>query len=139
MTFGQALPHLSVLGEDERVIKALEKIRKDQHEFERKVVEERGDILRQQHEKVDKERKMMKLTGTGINQLSAESMNRKFEQELNSFDMRALRQWEGLVAKQQTTLEDLGVPTMFQTSLQSDRDRQQRVIQVLEGIMTGDE
>lgn len=49
-------------------------------------------------------------------------MNRKFEKELRAFDTRALQQWDGLIGKQQADLEELKVPTMFPTSLPSDRE-----------------
>lgn len=39
-----------------------------------------------------------------------------FRQELQKFDAeRVLPAWDGLLMKQQTTLESLGVPTMFPT------------------------
>ena len=77
-----------------------------------------------------------------------------YEKELKRFDVeRVLVAWDGLVAKQQAALENLQVPTMFKTDISTDREvsddinyrsrldksllskqRQQRVIQVLEGI-----
>lgn len=77
-----------------------------------------------------------------------------YKKELKKFDAeRVLVAWDGLVAKQQTALENLQVPAMFKTDTSTDREvsdiigyvstlddvlpseqRQQRVIQVLEGI-----
>lgn len=77
-----------------------------------------------------------------------------YKKELKKFDVeRVLVAWDGLVAKQQAALENLRVPTMFKTDISTDREvtdlighksslshlvtseqRQQRVIQVLEGI-----
>jgi len=62
-------------------------------------------------------------------------LTRAFETELRKFDSeRVFPAWDGLVMKQQATLEGVGVPTMFVTDVPRDRERQQRVIQVLEGI-----
>ena len=82
-------------------------------------------------------------------------MSDTFRQELRKFDaQRVLPAWDGLVAKQQARLEALGVPAMFPTASNADREvglvsrifepgscvvfmisqRQQRVIQVLIGI-----
>lgn len=77
-----------------------------------------------------------------------------YKKELKKFDTeRVLVAWDGLVAKQQSALENLRVPAMFKTDISTDREvtdviaqkrslphlltseqRQQRVIQVLEGI-----
>ena len=81
-------------------------------------------------------------------------MTLSFTKELEQFDKnRVLAAWEGLIAKQQSALEAAGIPTMFVSSLQTDREvrvwhkplgnnyaliekkRQKRVMQVLEGIV----
>jgi len=77
----------------------------------------------------------------------------KFRIELHKFDVeRVLFAWDGLIAKQQTALFALGVPTMFVTAVNPDRtvsislvlisnlpgntalQKQQKVMQILEGI-----
>lgn len=46
-----------------------------------------------------------------------------YEKELKKFDVeRVLVAWDGLVAKQQATLENLQVPTMFKTDITTDRE-----------------
>lgn len=50
-------------------------------------------------------------------------MSNAFRQELGKFDLeRALPAWDGLITKQQSALEELGVPTMFITSMAADRE-----------------
>jgi hypothetical protein len=50
-------------------------------------------------------------------------MNDAFRKELQKFDAeRVLFAWDGLLQKQQSSLEALGVPTMFPTDLQADRE-----------------
>jgi len=77
-----------------------------------------------------------------------------FQRELQEFDVkRVLPAWDGLITKQQSTLEGQGVPGMFITTAGVDREvrfsffffrihhnivdvqRQQRMIKILEGIM----
>ena len=49
-------------------------------------------------------------------------MTDAFCRELKQFDKeRALPAWDGLISRQQSTLETLGVPTMFPTSKETDR------------------
>ena len=46
-----------------------------------------------------------------------------YEKELKKFDAeRVLVAWDGLVTKQQATLESLQVPTMFKTDITTDRE-----------------
>lgn len=50
-------------------------------------------------------------------------MNTAFKRELAKFDSeRVLPAWDGLLSKQQTALENLGVPTMFTTTTKADRE-----------------
>lgn len=86
-------------------------------------------------------------------------MTDAYSKEMRKFDAeRVLVAWDGLVAKQQAALENLWVPTMFVTSAKANREvrytfiqsgindliclmrmqRQQRVVQVLEGIAGSD-
>jgi hypothetical protein len=50
-------------------------------------------------------------------------LNDAFRKELRKFDAeRVLFAWDGLLQKQQSTLESLGVPTMFPSDLRADRE-----------------
>ena len=52
----------------------------------------------------------------------SQSMTDAFRRELQQFDReRVLPAWDGLITKQQSTLESLGVPTMFPTAVSTDR------------------
>ena len=54
---------------------------------------------------------------------SIQNMTSTFKRELARFDSeRVLPAWDGLLAKQQNTLESLGVPTMFSTTAKADRE-----------------
>ena len=57
-------------------------------------------------------------------------MTQSFSKELEQFDKnRVVAAWEGLITRQQSTLEAAGVPTMFVTSSQTDREvKSQRFI-----------
>jgi len=97
--------------------------------------EERQAIQKKYEEKVKIARTKATMIGTGLTKHEADMLTRAFETELRKFDSeRVFPAWDGLVMKQQATLEGVGVPTMFVTDVPRDRERQQRVIQVLEGI-----
>lgn len=50
-------------------------------------------------------------------------MQQIFEKELLQFDReRVIPAWDGLISRQQATLESLGVPTMFVTEFGLDKD-----------------
>lgn len=52
-----------------------------------------------------------------------QSMTEAFQKELRKFDIeRALPAWDGLISKQQTELESMGVPSMYLTTLTADRE-----------------
>ncbi|KAI0771527.1 Alpha/Beta hydrolase protein [Trametes elegans] len=122
-TFQQALPYLARLSEDEGFLKALRSMRAEQADLERQLWKERRDIQRKHEETVNTARTKASIIGAGLTQYEAEAMTDSFRKELQKFDRdRALHAWDGLLAKQQAALEALGVPTMFPTALEKDRE-----------------
>ncbi|KAH8105493.1 hypothetical protein BXZ70DRAFT_904660 [Cristinia sonorae] len=110
-------------------------IMKEQRDLERRLFDERRDIQRAQQEKVKMAVTKAKMVGSGVTQYEANSMTESFKRQLEKFDLeRALSAWDGLVSKQQAELEGLGVPSMFVTTLTTDRETQQKVVRVLTGI-----
>ncbi|KAL5527778.1 hypothetical protein ACEPAG_6579 [Sanghuangporus baumii] len=135
-TFQQALPHLAQLSDDPTFIDAVLKVRRDQNNMEKQLWDERQALHAKQAEKVKIAVTKANMLGTGISEREANAMKQVFENELNKFDReRVMPAWEGLIARQQAALEKLGVPAMFITSEKLDMERQQRIIQVLEGIV----
>ncbi|KAG2159060.1 uncharacterized protein EDB93DRAFT_1283722 [Suillus bovinus] len=136
MSFQQALPHLTQLAESTDFVAAVAHLREEQTDLERQLWEERLAIHRKHENKVKVTQTKAALIGGGISQYEADMLNDAFRKELQKFDAeRVLFAWDGLLQKQQSALEGLGVPTMFASDLRVDREKQQRVIQVLEGIM----
>ncbi|KAH7916145.1 hypothetical protein BJ138DRAFT_1097344 [Hygrophoropsis aurantiaca] len=136
LTFQQALPHLTQMAEDPEFVASIARMRDEQKDLERQLWEERRAIHRKYEEKVKVARTKASMIGTGVSKHEADMLNDAFRKELHKFDTeRVLIAWDGLASKQQHALEGLGVPTMFVTDSQADRVKQQRVIQVLEGIM----
>ncbi|KAJ7283372.1 hypothetical protein C8J57DRAFT_1432524 [Mycena rebaudengoi] len=135
LTFQQALPRIAELSENSDVASTIEKLRKEQNEVERQLNQERQDIRTKYEEKVKVAKTKATMIGTGLSKHEAEMLSQAYEKELKRFDAeRVLPAWDGLVTKQQTALARLQIPTMFPTTVKADRERQQRVIQVLEGI-----
>jgi hypothetical protein len=136
MSFQQALPRLTQLAESTDFVAAVAHLREEQKDLERQLWEERIAIHRKHENKVKVTQTKASLIGGGISQHEADMLNDAFRKELRKFDAeRVLFAWDGLLQKQQSTLESLGVPTMFPSDLRADREKQQRVVQVLEGIV----
>ncbi|KII96005.1 hypothetical protein PLICRDRAFT_34958 [Plicaturopsis crispa FD-325 SS-3] len=134
-TFQQALPRLSQLSENPDFVASLTQMKQEQGDVERQLWEERLAIRKKYDDKVDIAKKKASMIGAGLSKHEADMMSSAFRKELQKFDAeRVLPAWDGLVSKQQTALENLGVPTMFNTGLDTDKERQHRVAQVLESI-----
>ncbi|KAI0069185.1 hypothetical protein BV25DRAFT_1791703 [Artomyces pyxidatus] len=135
LTFQQALPLLAQLVETSGFVDAVTTIKQEQEKLERRLWEERAAIQKKHDEKVKVARTKAALVGAGLSKHDADMMSDSFRQELSRFDLqRVLPAWDGLVAKHQGALEALGVPTMFVTSAAADREKQQKVMLVLEGL-----
>ncbi|KAF7792109.1 hypothetical protein EIP86_003139 [Pleurotus ostreatoroseus] len=179
-SFQQALPYLTRLSEDPKFLEAARTLKREQEQLEKKLSEERQAIQRRHEEKVKvaKTKQVYRpasMIGAGLTQYEADvrahcgsassplayrfclqTMTDGFRRDLQKFDTeRALPAWDGLIAKQQTTLESLGVPAMFLTTEPADREvgcfarssahartderrtyqRQQRVMQVLDNFL----
>jgi len=110
-------------------------MKEEQACLERKLWSERRDIFKKHEDKVARARKNANMTG-GISKHDADMMLAAFHKELAEFDRsRILPAWDALVERQQAALESRAVPTMTVTTTACDRERQQRVIRVLEGIL----
>jgi len=139
-TFQQSLPHLTRLSDDPSFVAAVAQLRKEQDDLERQLWEERQAVVASQEDRVKVAVTKANMTGSGISEREANAMRQGFERELAKFDKdRVLLVWDGLITRQQAALESLGVPTMFNTTTGLDRERQQRVVQVLEGITGRDD
>ncbi|OAX40002.1 hypothetical protein K503DRAFT_768973 [Rhizopogon vinicolor AM-OR11-026] len=136
MSFQQTLPHLTELAENVDFVSAISRLREEQKGLEKQLWEERLAVHKKHENKVKVALTKAGLIGGGISQHEADMMNNAFRKELQKFDAeRVLFAWDGLLEKQQSSLEALGVPTMFPTDLRAHREKQQRVVQVLEGIV----
>jgi len=134
-TFQQALPHLAQLSEDSNFVRPVTQIKQQQADLERQLWEERQNIQQKYDEKVRVARMKATMIGAVLTKHEADTLNHAFQKDLHKFDVeRVLPAWDGLVIKQQAALEGAGVPTMFVTDVPVDRERQQRVIRVLEAI-----
>ncbi|THH33740.1 hypothetical protein EUX98_g471 [Antrodiella citrinella] len=135
-SFQQALPHLARLAQDSHFVAAISAMKIHQTDLERRLFDERRGIQKAQQDRVKKAVTKASITGAGtLTHYEANSMADAFRRELVKFDTeRALPAWDALISKQQTELESLGVPAMYLTSFTADRERQQRVVQVLAGM-----
>jgi len=120
-------------------VASLSQMKQQQVELERLLDKERRAIRVKHDEKVKVAQAKAKIFGAGLSKHEADMMSDAYRKEIRKFDAeRVLVAWDGLVAKQQAALENFRVPAMFVTSAKADRERQQRVVQVLEGIAGSD-
>ncbi|KAF5388219.1 hypothetical protein D9615_000056 [Tricholomella constricta] len=136
LTFQQALPHLARLGDDPGFVAAITRLKKEQNDLERQLWEDRRDIHRKYEERLKVAITKANMMGDpGLSKHEADMLQNGLKKSLEKFDReRVLIAWDGLISKQQATLAQHGVPTMFPTNEATDRERQQRVMQVLEGL-----
>ncbi|KAF8511201.1 hypothetical protein JB92DRAFT_2935951 [Gautieria morchelliformis] len=113
----------------------IEKMRKDQELLEERLWKDRMQILKNQEEKVKIAQAKAAIVGNGLDRREVNALESSFSKEIKAFDSdQALLAWDALVAKQQNALEALRVPGMFVTALKTDREKQARIIQVLDGL-----
>ncbi|KAM6495676.1 hypothetical protein JOM56_008382 [Amanita muscaria] len=135
-TFQQALPVIATLSNDPAFIIQLQKLKSAQDDLERRLWEERRDIQRKHEEKVKSAMTKASMIGVGISKHEADMINNVYRKELEKFDVgRALPAFDSLVAKQQAALAELNVPTMYVTDDKAAIEGQQRIIQVLGGLV----
>ncbi|EKM59591.1 uncharacterized protein PHACADRAFT_88673, partial [Phanerochaete carnosa HHB-10118-sp] len=110
-------------------------LKNDQVLLEKRLWDERQSIQKRHEEKVKIAKTKASMIGVSLAKFEADSMTDAFRRELQQFDReRVLPAWDGLITKQQQTLESLGVPSMFPTEDSTERQKQQRVIQVVSEV-----
>ncbi|KAF8743830.1 hypothetical protein AX14_000236 [Amanita brunnescens Koide BX004] len=135
-TFQQALPVVANLASDPTFLLEIQKLKQAQDDIERRLWEERRSIQRKHEEKVKIAKTKATMIGVGLSKHEADMLNDAYKKELRKFDMeRALPAFDGLIAKQQAALAHLNVPTMCVSDDMDLRERQQRVMQVLTGLV----
>ncbi|GJJ07718.1 hypothetical protein Clacol_001923 [Clathrus columnatus] len=141
MAYGQALLVIAELASDASFHENLKKIREQQNSLEKQLWEERTRIFKGQKERIKVAEKKAAIIGVNISEKEANSLSRSqefrtsFMNEIKEFDLeRVSSAWDNLITSQQRTLEELGVPGMFVTRDKIEREKQQRIIQVLEGL-----
>lgn len=133
MTFQRALPRLADLSGKPEFLDTIREMKSQQDNLERELWQERRGIQRRHEGKVNVRRMEADRLGDVLKE-EADTMTLSFQQELHKFDMeRVLPAWDALIENQQERLQKLGVPTMFSTRSIADREKQRRVVQVLEG------
>ncbi|KAF9076618.1 hypothetical protein BDP27DRAFT_1414473 [Rhodocollybia butyracea] len=135
LTFQQALPVIASLSTNPRFNETLKSIKDEQNALELQLWEERKAILDKYKGKIHTAKTKATMIGSGMSKHEANMLSDAFDKELKRFDAeRVLPAWDGLILQQQEALSKMGVPTMFPTALSSDREKQQKIIQILDGL-----
>ncbi|KIP09847.1 hypothetical protein PHLGIDRAFT_18495 [Phlebiopsis gigantea 11061_1 CR5-6] len=125
------------LSEDSGFVKTIKNLKEEQIQLEKRLWDERRAIEKRHEEKVQVARTKANMIGVALSKFEADNMTDAFRRELQHFDKeRVLPAWDGLVSRQQTALERLGVPTMFSTVVPVERQKQHKVMQVLAEVIT---
>ncbi|KAH7875999.1 hypothetical protein F5879DRAFT_980062 [Lentinula edodes] len=136
LTFQQALPLIARKSASPLFAEALKAMKQEQEILEIKLSDERKAILSKYETRVNVAKTKASMIGSGISRHEANMLVDAFEKELKRFDVeRVLPAWDGLVLQQQEALFQIGVPTMFATTELSEREKQQKIMQVLEGLI----
>ncbi|VDC06246.1 unnamed protein product [Peniophora sp. CBMAI 1063] len=140
MSFQKSLTHVAALAEDEDFVQAMKSMKEEQDALERKLWEERTEILDRHEQKVKAAKSKAQIIGSGLSKLDADLLSDAIRREIQAFEVeRALPAWDGLVAKHQAAMEVLTVPAMFVASNPADLQKQKKVMQLVEGTIYGDE
>ncbi|KAJ7638447.1 hypothetical protein FB45DRAFT_902903 [Roridomyces roridus] len=143
LTFQQALPLLAQLATEQNIVSALQKVSSLFLSLDVHLIPLPSSKRNKTRSSATSGRSSWRespdratLIGTGLSKHEAEMLLQAYERELNKFDKeRVLPAWDGLVTSQQGALAQLRIPAIFPTAVKNDRERQQRVIQVLEGLV----
>jgi len=118
--------------EDPENLAALKKIKLEQDRLEMQLWEERQTIIKSQEEKVKALQTKARIIGANPTPRELQVLRTEFDTELHRFDSnRVLPAWDALVARQQSAMEKIHVPTIFETNQVVDREKQQKVVQVI--------
>ncbi|TFL00634.1 hypothetical protein BDV98DRAFT_107413 [Pterulicium gracile] len=108
-----------------------------QDHLETQLFQEYQAILDKYRDKIHAAQTKATMTGaTGLSHHEANMLNHGYADELRKFNQnRVVPAWGGLVAQQQSRLRELQVPGMVMTSSPAEREKQRKIIHVLEGLL----
>lgn len=96
-------------------------MKEEQDTLERKLWEERTEILDRHEQKIKAAKAKAQIIGAGLSKPDADLLSDAIRRDMQAFELeRALPAWDGLVAKHQAAMEILTVPAMFITSKPAD-------------------
>ena len=96
-------------------------MKNEQDALERKLWEERTEIIDRHEQRVKAAKAKAQIIGSGLSRPDAELLSDAIRREVQTFEIeRALPAWDGLVARHQAAMEVLTVPAMFVTSKSAD-------------------
>ncbi|KAF8338987.1 uncharacterized protein EI90DRAFT_2436607 [Cantharellus anzutake] len=131
-SYKQSLSALAGLLEDPLVINTIVQLKNDQENLETSLWDGRTRIIEQQKKRVKDLHDRCRIINIAPTTREIEQLEKEFRHELRKYDKeRVLIAWDSLTEKQQTTLEKLGVPTMYVTKDPKERARQQKIIDVI--------
>ncbi|KAJ4472073.1 hypothetical protein J3R30DRAFT_3379713 [Lentinula aciculospora] len=135
LNFQQALALIVSHSADQKFSETLKNMKKEQDALESILSDERKAILLKYESRVQVAKTKASMIGSGISKHEANMLSDAFARELRLFDKeRVLTAWDGLALQQQEAFAQMGVPMMFSATDVSERQKQKKIMQVLEGL-----
>ncbi|KIY71762.1 hypothetical protein CYLTODRAFT_345247 [Cylindrobasidium torrendii FP15055 ss-10] len=135
-SYKQALPIIGELAQDEAFVEAINQMKKEQNDLEKLLHSQRREITTMHEGKVKVAKQRANIVGQPITRHDALMLNDNWKKALAKFDReKVLPLWDDLVSRQQQKLEKMGVPTMFETQEQDEREKQQKLVKVMENLV----
>jgi len=135
MGYVQSLSRIEALLKSPTAASIIMKLQDDQRDLEETLWSARQTIISNHEKKLQSAIGQAKFS-TGGDELDGRQSQQAADSlklALRNFDReRVFPAWDNLVKRQQETLENLGVPSMFVTDNTADRSRQQRLVRVIE-------
>ncbi|KAG8852875.1 hypothetical protein FRB91_005813 [Serendipita sp. 411] len=135
LSFAEALAEVTRLVKNPTVLDHLKQIKAEQHRLERKFWETRQQILQNQDRQVRELKTKVAFTGS-LGPREIERLTLQFQKELSELERdEFLPAYDRLLSRQQATLQRMGIPWMFETDDETERNRQQQLMTVIEGLL----
>ncbi|CAO1624576.1 unnamed protein product [Parajaminaea phylloscopi] len=113
LSASQALPYLRSFSRDARFLRELMRLKREQDDLERGLAKERKGIVAQWSDGPVRAGK------------------------LDNWKAEALERWDDLARRQQTKLQELGLPGFYPTTSPAARGNQRQVLDLLSGLIDG--
>ncbi|CAE7114495.1 unnamed protein product [Rhizoctonia solani] len=132
MTVQQALPHIAKLTQRAEVREMVKLLQARQNKLEQSLSETQQVTMQKHEQRVAYAKNKANIVGVPLSEKEMQDLDSQLAEDLKKFHTNhVLLLWDYQRTKQQTQLESLGVPCMFETSDPAAVQRQQKVLRII--------